>query len=281
MNPWSINPTWQNFASLYREAAGAREAPNDISKFHHLTAALYFGVATIEAFLNQQMRRSLAATESEERIFHTLRYTRFVKKFEKWPSTVLGSSPAIAPSTMDLLRLCNDIRGDLTHPKTSGRDIYGKLESINPEALVLAVAEYCVRFLEVRREVFPYWFLGWNYLNPRPNTHEIIVIGGQQFSYSLCNMGYRVPYFEADRSEAWRRQNMSSFDGYLCIKQALDRYGRCEPKHPRFPHMPILCARWWTEEHYTSCGHVTQEAIQHVLDAEFPTEALPGRDSSH
>ncbi len=92
---------------------------------------------------------------------------------------------------MELLRLCNDIRCNLTHPKTSGADIYQKLEGIDPEAVVRAVAEYCVRFLEVRREVFPYWLLGWNYFNPRSNAHEIIPVGISSFAthYSTSAIG--------------------------------------------------------------------------------------------
>jgi hypothetical protein len=227
-------------------------------------------IATIEAFLNQQMRALLAPKESEETIFRLLRSTRFIRKLEKWPAEIFGTFPDVASATMDLLRLFNDVRGDVTHPKTSGRDVYQKLESINPESVIAAVAEYCVRFLEARREIFPYWFLGWNYLNPRPNTHETIIVGNQQFSCSLANMGYRVPTFDANRADAWRSQNMTSFDGYLRIKAALDLRKECEPKDFRFPYMPILCARWWTEEHHRSCGNVTEETIAKCLAWEFP-----------
>jgi hypothetical protein len=266
VNPWSTDPCWQNFSSLCREAVAAREAPNEIGKFHHLTSSLYFGIASLEAFLNQSMRAHLAARSTEESIFERLRKTRFLTKFGQWPKEILQATPSVAASTMDLLRLFNEVRGDLTHPKTRGDDIYRKLETVDPDSVVTGVAEYIVRFLEVRKEVFPYWLLGWNYLNPRPNTHEIWVINNQQFSHSLLSLGFRLPAWEAGPAAAWREQNMSSFSGYLAIKRGLDGLNRCEPKDPRFPHKPILCQRWWTVDHHRTCGHVTQEAIRRAVD---------------
>jgi len=66
MNPWAVNPAWQNFSSLYREATTAQETKTDMERFHHLTASLYFGIAALEAFLNQKMRAHLKATNSED-----------------------------------------------------------------------------------------------------------------------------------------------------------------------------------------------------------------------
>lgn len=268
MNPWSTDPTWQNFSSLYREVVAAREAPNEIGKFHHLTSSLYFGIASLEAFLNQEMRAHLVPSASEELIFAKLRKPRFVTKLEQWPKEILSASPSFAQSTMDLLRLFNEIRGDLTHPKTRGDDIYRRLETVDPDLVLRAVAEYIVRFLEVRRVMFPYWVFGWNYLNPRPDSHEIWVINSQQFSHSLRNLGFDLPAWEAGPAEAWRKQNMSSFAGYLAIKRCLDGLDQCEAKDPRFPYKPILCRRWWTEAHHRSCGHVTQEAIRVAVDGD-------------
>jgi len=51
MNPWAVNPAWQNFSSLFREASTAREAKTGMERSHHLTASLYFGIAALEAFL--------------------------------------------------------------------------------------------------------------------------------------------------------------------------------------------------------------------------------------
>ncbi len=266
MNPWSTDPCWQNFSSLYREVVTAQEAPNEIGKFHHLTSSLYFGIASLEAFINQKMRMHLAKSSDEEQIFKVLRKGRIMDKLKKWPKEILSETPNVSAETMAMLKLFNEIRGDLTHPKKDGHDIYRRLETIDPGSVLIAVAEYIVRFYEVNGEVFPYWLFGWNYLNPRPDTHEIILINNQQFLHSLLSMGFRVPAWEAGAADQWKEKNMSSFANYLEIKQAIESIDRCEPKNDRFSFQPKLCRRWWTEEHHRSCGHITKEAIQKAIE---------------
>lgn len=264
MNPWSTNPAWQNFSSLFREATTTQEARTAIEKSHHLTASPYFGIAALEAFLNEKMRARLSASKSEEEIFDVLRKERFMSKLEKWPSELLGKSLALNDGTLDLIRFFNDVRGDLTHPKTQGHDIYQKLEIVEPNSVIDSVAEYIVRFHETEGTTFPYWIFGWNYLNPRPGIHEIFLINDQQFCFSLQALGFQVPAAAYGEAEAWRTRYLGTFDGYVAIKQSLDAVERCEPKFDRFPFKPILCRRWWTTEHHRSCGHVTDEAIDYA-----------------
>jgi hypothetical protein len=48
MSPWVVNPAWQNFSSMYREAVAAGEAKTGMERSHHLTAALYFGISALD-----------------------------------------------------------------------------------------------------------------------------------------------------------------------------------------------------------------------------------------
>jgi hypothetical protein len=260
LGPWSVNPPWQNFSSLFREAYSAKEAPTDMERSHHLTAALYFGIATLEAFLNREMRSHLKNSKTEEEIFEVLRKGRFLTKLDKWPTEIIGKKPDIAPQHRELIELCNDVRGDLTHPKTIGHDIYERLLKVQPEELVDSVATYIVAFHVAQGTRYPYWVFGWNYLNPRPDTHEIILINDQQFCHSLQALGFDVPIDWA-RSEEWKERYFKSLDGYTAIVDALKRAQGCEPKFDRFPFQPKLCRRWWTLEHHRSCGHVSPESL--------------------
>jgi hypothetical protein len=61
-----VNPAWQNFSSMFREVTDAREAKTAMEKSHHLAAALYFGIATLEAFLNGKMRAHLTLAGKSE-----------------------------------------------------------------------------------------------------------------------------------------------------------------------------------------------------------------------
>jgi hypothetical protein len=261
LGPWSINPAWQNFSSLFREARAADEAPTDMERSHHLTAALYFGIATLEAFLNQAMRLHLKASMSEGEIFNVLRKGRFLTKLDKWPTEIIGARLELPQQNQDLIKLCNDVRGDLTHPKTLGHDIYERLLEVQPGELVNAVAIYIVSFHIAQCTRFPYWIFGWNYLNPQPDSHEIILINDQQFCFSLRALGFDVPAADWARSEAWKDRYLKSLDGYNAIKDALEHASGCEPKYDRFPFQPKLCCRWWTPEHHKTCGHVSPESL--------------------
>ena len=191
-----------------------------------------------------------------------------MSKIEEWPTELLGKSLRVSDGTLELIRFFNDVRGDLTHPKTRGHDIYQKLETIDPCSVIDSVAEYMVRFHAVQKTIFPYWLFGWNYLNPRPNIHEIIIINEQQFSFSLVALGFQIPAAAYPQAEAWREHHMTTFEGHLEIKQALNSLDRCEPKYDRFPFKPILCRRWWTADHHRSCGHVTDKTLNNARNHE-------------
>ena len=258
MNPWATNPAWQNFSSLIREALTAKDANTGMERSHHLTASLYFGIAALEAFLNEKMRAHLKSTKTEEEIFNVLRKGQIIAKLKKWPKELLGKEVELNDGTLELLIVFNDIRGDLTHPKTHGRDIYERLEAIDSQAVVDAVAEYIVRFHEIAETRYPYWIFGWNYLNPRPDGYEIFLINDQQFSFSLQALGFQLPASDHYSAEAWRNKYLKSFQGYTAIKEALNSIGKCEPKYSAFPFKPVLCRRWWASEHHQSCGRVTE-----------------------
>ena len=261
MNPWAVNPAWQNFSSLYREATTASACKTGMERSHHLTASLYFGIAALEAFLNEKMRAHLKDKKSEEEIFDYLRKGKIVSKLKKWPVELLGAPLPLGGGTMSLLVDFNDIRGDLTHPKTQGHDIYAKLETIDPSSVISVVAEYIVRFHESAKTRYPYWIFGWNYLNPRPNSYEIFIIHDQQFSFSLQALGFGIPAADHWAAEDWRNRHLSTYDGYCAVRDALGKLGRCEPQFARFPFRPVLCRCWWTREHQQLCGNVTAEAL--------------------
>lgn len=261
MNPWAVNPAWQNFSSLFREAATASTCKTGMERSHHLTASLYFGVATLEAFLNEKMRTHLKPTKSEDEIFDYLRKGQIVAKLKKWPTELLAKPLAISDETMGLITAFNDIRSDLTHPKTHGHDIYARLETIDPATVVNSVAEYMVRFHEAAGTRYPYWLFGWNYLNPRHDSYEIFIINDQQFSFSLQALGFEAPAATHWEAEAWCDRYLSKYEGYCAVRDALAKLEHCEPKHARFPFKPVLCRRWWLPEHQQSCGGVSQEAL--------------------
>lgn len=258
--PYPVDPSWQNFCSLYREACTAEEVVTAVEKSHHMMAALYFGIAALEALLNEKMRAHIQDAKSPEDVLKLLRRTEFRRKLKTWPTEITKQPLLVPAEALDLILLCNDVRGDLTHPKVTGHLIYEKLLTVRPEDVVDAVARYIVEFHQAQGATVPYWVFGWNYLNPRTDTHDIIVINEQQFCFSLAALGYQVP-MQWPQYEMWTGKYLGTLEGYAAIRTVLLEANRCEPKYARFPHQPELCRRWWTPEHHKTCGHASREAI--------------------
>ncbi len=258
--PYPVDPTWQNFCSLYREACTTDEVVTAVEKSHHMMAALYFGISAIEAFLNGQMRAHLRGTKSPEDVLKLLRSAKFRDKLKEWPIEITKQRSLVPAEALELITLCNDIRGDLTHPKVANHEIYEDLLEIGAADVVDAVAKYIVAFHQAQGTTYPYWVFGWNYLNPRTDTYEIIVLNEQQFQHSLSALGCRVRMQWPDYDE-WMRMYMGGLEGYEAIRTALLGMDRCEPKWVRFPHQPKLCRRWWTTDHHKTCGHASPGAI--------------------
>ncbi|MGH7955145.1 MAG: hypothetical protein ACREOZ_04210, partial [Gloeomargaritales cyanobacterium] len=222
MNPWLIYPTWQNFSSLFRETTIAAEEKTEFLRYHHLTAALYFAISSIESLLNEKYRVRLEfERRSEEEIVLILRKHRFAEKFSQWPTLICGKEVRVSNDLKTILTDFNEIRGHLTHPKTRGHEIYAKLEKVNGQQLLEAVAEYAITVFSGLGESYPYWLFGWNYLNPDRNGDDPSRINNQQFLHSLEYFGMNVPAFNARNANAWENAHMKDFQGYKTIAQFL------------------------------------------------------------
>lgn len=277
MHPWSINPTWQNFSSMVREASDAQSARTGFERSHHMTAALYFGVAALEAFINEHTRAYLRGERTDEEIFDILRYGKLrggkkndnlLTKLIDWPTVLTGHSVTMREASAGIIDRFILIRGDLTHAKTDGMDLYRAVDAMAPADIVDVVAEYIAQFHRAKGSQFPYWLWGWNYLNPRSTHYEIMLVNAQQFVHSMAMLGAPVASFDPAASRRWQVEQMSDYAGYRRIGDALNALDRCEPKDSAFIYQPKLCRRWWTAEHQVTCGCVSEEALAQALAAE-------------
>jgi hypothetical protein len=261
MDPWSQNPEWQNFSSLARETSSAEAARTGMEKSHHLAASLYFGIAALESFLNARMRNKMQLEKkSEPEVLDVLRKPRIKDKVRKWPTLLTGRLLSIAPATLEAIELFNDIRGQVTHPKKRGAEIYAPLERLDPAGIMAAISEYIVHFCEADGKDYPYWIFGWNYLNPRTASYEIMISSNDQFIWSLQSLGFSVSPTQASQGGFLR-----GLKSYQELKNALASRPNCEPKSI-FPFKPTLCRRWWTPEHQLTCGNVSKEALAQAHD---------------
>ena len=271
---WVLEPTWQNFSSMYREAVCAQEATTGREISHHRMAALYFGIATLECFINRKMtRHDLLLDVDHNEIYKKLRNPKvgLKEKLETWPEIITGNRLALKPETLPRILAINALRGQLTHLKNYWPEIFDDLGQTDPIEVVDLVAEYIIAFYRAKGELFPYWVWGWNYLNPSRDGYEIALLPYTQFFYSLKALGYRLESNAMYGIEAREQEILSSFEGYEKVADFLRNLDQCEPKWDRAPYQPKLCRRWWEPAHQQSCGSVSQAALERAfqIDEEY------------
>lgn len=276
---WVLEPTWQNFSSMYREAICAQEATTGMEVSHHRMAVLYFGIAALECFINREMTlRDSSLGLDHEDINKKLRNPKapLKVKLRTWPEEITGKPLRLRPETMQRILAINDLRGQLTHVKNYWPDIFDELRRIDSMEVVDLVAEYIIAFYQAKGDVFPYWVLGWNYLNPGLAGYDIVLLPYTQFFHSLNSLGYKLECGRPYSGEAYEQEVLSDFSGFRKVAAFLRSKDRCEPKWDRAPHQPKLCRRWWDASHQQSCGAVTQGALDRAfqIDEEYAARAV-------
>lgn len=258
---WNVNPTWEHFCGLTREVAETKESRSDIHRHHHLRAALYFAIGSIEAFLNEEMRAKLQRDQvPEPEIYARLRHSQWKKKAGGWPAELANCPVELPEALLETLAEFNALRGEITHAKALDHAIYLELDrlALTPDLLRVTTAEYMVRTLAAMQRPYPFYLHGWVFVGMGGDAHHPIVdTHNQQFMMALRHIGLSVPHVLVDEMEAWEKACMSSWEGFLEGEKVLADTP-CQPKDPRFPFMPRLCKRWWDDEHVTRCGAVRE-----------------------
>jgi hypothetical protein len=250
---WNQNLTWEHFCSLVQSTTEGLAAPNRTVRIQHTKTALYAAIGSIESFLNTTMHGQLKAQGlDDDAIRERVRKGMFAHKVKKWPTELAGEKIETPAPTLTAIFDWQKLRDEVTHPKVD-HTLHAQLAAVHLETMRATVAEFIVRLLAARREIYPYWLLAWNFING-PEANEPLLITNQQFQFALSSLGFDVPVPAAGRMQQWTEHFMTSIDGYRAIDEALQKVAHCEPRDPRFRHAPRLCRKWWDHAHTATCG---------------------------
>jgi hypothetical protein len=214
--------------------------------YHHKRSSLYYGVGTLESFLNTKMRSHLEGSSSEEEIFKKLRTVRIDEKIATWPSEICRKEIKLENDFIELFETYKRIRDEVTHPKKVDHGIYVELDQLNPDLLAKNVSRYMVAIFEGENAAYPYWLLGWNYVGMGGNAaHPLQSNNLNGFWWSLKNMNFLVPSNDPT-GQKFESKYMKSLAGFEVLKSSLDQYPLdIEPFVSVFPFKPRLTKRWW------------------------------------
>ncbi|MGL6001577.1 MAG: hypothetical protein ACRCZ4_05675 [Plesiomonas sp.] len=262
MNPWNIDPIFKNYCSMYREATESDRAPHEESMLHHVTSAIYFSIACIEAFLNHLKIEELQESDAKgDDIFNLIKNTKFNQKLQNWPKDAIGSDKGLkySPGVMNHIERFYDLRCGLIHPKLNQTDEYKKIESLTGSKIIEVTASFLAEVWSEKDQPFPYWLLGWNFVTPRKSTQEIIKLPNQQFLYSLRALDINVPVV-SPRAEQWIQNNMKGSKCWRELHSTMKNKTYCEKQVVPvngdyiFSLKPRLCKDWWISKHVEVCG---------------------------
>lgn len=248
---WNQNPTWEYFRSLVQATTEGLAAPNRTVRLQHIKSALSAAIGSIESFMNTTMHGHLKDQGSDPAaIQDRIRKGMFAEKVKKWPAELTGVKIKPPNKTLEAIFTWQKLRDEVTHPKVD-HSLYDQLAAVELQAMRPIVAEFIVRLLEARSEIYPYWLLGWNFTTG-PEHNEPFLINNQQFLSAMSSLGFDVP--AANRLQQWEEQFMTSLAGYQALDRALSQVDHCEPRQSRFRHAPRLCRKWWDPSHTAICG---------------------------
>lgn len=262
MNPWNLDPVFKNYCSMYREATESDRAPHEESMLHHVTSAVYFSIACIEAFLNHLKTEELRESHTEDsEILHLIKTANFCQKLQNWPKDAIGSDSSLkySPGVMNHINLFYKVRCGLIHPKLTQTDEYETLEALTGSKIIEVTASFLSEVWLKKDKPFPYWLLGWNFVNPRSNSQEIIKLPNEQFLYSLCALDIPVPVI-SPRSDKWIQTNMKGSKCWKELHKTMKNKTYCEKQvmpvngDNFFSLKPRLCKDWWVSKHVEVCG---------------------------
>src|SRR5664279_3206648 len=204
---WNQNPTWEQFSALVQATADGVAAPNRTVRRHHTKAALYSAIGSIESFLNITKHAHLKAQGMQDDVIREdIRKPTFAQKVKKWPAELAGCKIATPDAALASIFAWQKLRDEVTHPKVD-HSLYDQLAAVELEAMRPIVAEFVVRVLEQRRELYPYWLLGWNFTNG-PEHNEPRLINNQQFLFALSSLGFTIPVPASAQMEQWEDRYM-------------------------------------------------------------------------
>ncbi|QET01652.1 MULTISPECIES: hypothetical protein [Cupriavidus] len=245
---WRFNAdvTWHTFSATVHQSVMAAEATNAFMRYEYLRAALYFGSACAEGYLNRSMRERLTVRCLAERtIRDELKRPGLGIKLRKWPANFCDQSTQLPADIIDLLDKAQKVRNENTHPKQADHSIYQDMDDVQPNDIVHALARMIVILNAARDRPFPYWLLGWNYvgLNGDP-SHPFESNNLNGFIHSLRHLGFSFDNHGSDMT--WEQREMTSITGYTALREALQKLPfDIEPRDSRFPTRPRLTRRWW------------------------------------
>lgn len=241
---WNVDPAWTNFSAMIQDLSFFNKSRTEFERRRALETCLYFGVASVEAFINQELRSVMHKDGyDEDSIASMLSQSR--KKTEK--QNLLKASPFSSIFDDEKYRIFGDykkIRNEVTHSSRPDQLIYDYIERVKMAEFSDIVKYILVKVCELQGKEFKYWMLGWNYIGFNHSEVELSLGSNlQSFYWSLKQM--HLEGFNTVLQEDFLNQCMTGYSAFVAMQKKMDEYPfDIEPKNPIFSRHR-LTRYWW------------------------------------
>lgn len=238
---WNVNPTWTSFSAMIQDGTMYYISDTQFEKNKLSKSCLYFGITSVESFLNQEIRDSMKENgASDNEILETVCGGR---RRKKW----LESSPIGSIYRDDIYKkfiYYKEIRNEVTHPTRKDQLINDYIEVIDTNEVIDVVKYILVKTCENQNKEFQYWMLGWNYIGYNFNDYELYLSNNLNgFFHSLMRM--RLLGLEINYQMDFSKRHMTGYSSFLNLQEKLSSYPfDIEAVDPGVSR-PRLTRKWW------------------------------------
>lgn len=244
---WNVDPVWAHFSTMIQENFTFYKAKTDFDRHHASKSCLYFGVAAVEAFINQELRKIMHSKGCDENTISTIiSQSRKWKEKQEW----LKASPFSAIFEDEkYIAFCEykKIRNEVTHSSRPDHLVFNYLEIANAEEFISLVQYILVKTCELQNTAFQYWMLGWNYVGCNHSELE------PSLNNNLQSFYWSLKYMQIERvrnisQDSFLKNCMTGCAAFTRLQAELDEYPfDIEPKHPVLSP-PRLTRCWWDHD---------------------------------
>jgi len=231
---WNVNLAWELFSSSVYSYRKAIESTMEHQKHMYYKNGLLSAVTSVEAYINEILRNEYSWSNT---------------KFKK--NQNINTKLEVLDIDINLYSTSKNIRNDfIIHHKEKDHSYF---DIISKETLLQAIesAQEIISIIHFKRkEMFPYWITGVNFINPSSNNDiclshniefwrhiEYLKILPFRIYESSGNLDYKIENYTHYKSlyyELWQKIKDDNFEFKFY-------------KNEKFPLMPILSCKFWDE----------------------------------
>lgn len=237
---WNVDPAWTNFSAMIQDGYLFGQAKTEYERHKASKSCLYFGVAAVEAFFNQELREFMRKQGlPDEEILKVIAAPKI--RYGAIQDSSFGD--ICKDIKYKEFQFYKEIRNEVTHPSRKDQLIYDYLNVVIPLEFVRLVQYIFVKVCDMQNKEYQYWMLGWNYIGFNGNNKDLFLSNNLNgFYYSFLSMN--IHGLDVSNQLSFEEDYMKGYDSFTKTQLLLNSYPFDIEPRSKFSK-PRLTRKWW------------------------------------